>query len=1011
MQSDLEFTVDVQSIKHLVEKYTAHRSSYIGSTSLFNETDVRAEYIDPFLKALGWDVSNQAGRPMRLREVERETRVNVQNHTKRPDYELKLGAERKLFVEAKRPSVSIELARDPALQVRSYGYSGNLLASVLTNFEYLIIYDTTVEPISTDDPEVAQFRSFRYDEYVDRIHEIAELISRRTIYSGHFDELFQEATLNRPEERIGAKFLKTLTDWRLRLAQELHAADPALDAYALDDIAQRFILRVLFLRMCEDRGIHTYERLLGVAQQNDWSAFIELLAQSDERYDTDLFAAANDPLRTAGGLALSTATVAQIIESLYYPVVPYKFAVIEPEFLGSVYERFLSDQVTLNEAREVILEPKPEHLDRDVVPTPPPIIESILEDGLGDELRAAPYDELIQRNILDPACGSGGFLVGAYNILMESAIISLVREGRTADYIEGPQGPQLSFEHKRRLLLGCIYGVDRDYAAVEVAKFSLLIKLLEGETEASLPPGNHILPNLRDNVVVGDTLIDSDEADANYDDMIGVPHDWGQVMPDQYDYIVGNPPYLKTESIVNFEPAEYEIYGRIYSSAYKQYDKYYLFIERAIERLLKAGGRFCMIVSRKFAHIESGKKLRSLLSTKSTVDYILDFGSAQLFSNKLTYVCVLRFTKAQPTNDVPFSYEWIADPSEWIRRQGGGANPLTLPRSIVSGDQPWVLPSSADEAILLQRMLNNTVPLGHIADVFNGIQTSRNAVYVIKDWIDHGDHIEFTRDGHNWSVEKDVLRNYFDDSSGELRTFYPLPPPVYVLFPYRVFPTEASYGFQIIPPAEMEVSYPLAWAYLNFYRESLSKRNLGAAGNHVWYQYGRTQAIASFAERPKLIVGVLSKGDKYVYDDGNVLLASGGTAGECAIAPFRNGSTEYDLHFLQALLSTKAAEYFCRKRGSPFQGDDWYARGTAVLSDLPIPFIDFSKDNERLAAHNQIADRARELNVLYARLSAEVGRRAEMTKYRIRNLTARMHSQVHKLYGVERVIRSITLPK
>ena len=470
--------------------------------------------------------------------------------------------------------------------------------------------------------------------------------------------------------------------------------------------------------------------------------------------------------------------------------------------------------------------------------------------------------------------------------------------------------------------------------------------------------------------------------------------------------MIGNPPYLKTEDIVNLEPAERTVYGRVYQTAYKQYDKYYLFVERAVRRLLKPGGRFCMIVSRKFSHIESGKKLRDLLSKHASVTDMLDFGSAQLFEGKLTYTCVLRFTLEDPT-DQPLRYEAVADSKAWVRRQGAGGEPLDLPRSIVSGDRPWVLPSTDKELALLEAMLQVSIHLGDIMDVYNGIQTSRDAVYVIDKWEDRGNAIAFESDGQTWTVEKEVARPFFDGSGGGLTSFHPMPPVSRVVFPYRVDPGDA-YRARLIPSGEMQTSFPGAWAWLVHNRDTLSARSMDDAA--VWYQYGRTQAIGSFDDRPKLVVGVLSQGDKYVYDAGDVLLASGGTAGECAIAPSRTSPSGYDLHFVQAVLSSKAAEYFCRKRGSPFQGDGWFARGTAVLKDLPVPLIDFSQGGARKDAHDAIAAEARELEQLFGALPGQVGRAVTKTESDIRVIEARIERRVHKLYGVDGIVEDVNLP-
>ena len=1011
-------------VSDLIQRYRQRRSEYTSASGGYSEADTRADFINPLLKALGWDVTNEKALPRRRREVERETRVAVDERTKRPDYELKLAFQRKIFVEAKKPSVDILSDPDPALQVRRYGWSAQLPISVLTNFDHLVVYDTTVEPREGQGPEHARVARFRFDELEERWGEVEPFLSRDFVYSGDFDERFAEGPSERPSETVGEVFLGQLNEWRLALAEDLLRADPSLSGSALNDITQRFLLRVLFLRMCEDRGIQTHERLKEVADERDWSAFVQLLVESDGRYNSELFEAEGDPL-CAEDLVLGTDTVAGIIESLYYPA-PYQFAIFEPAFLGSVYEQFLLERIR-KEGGEVRLVPKPENVDKDVVSTPREVVETIVEDTLGEALDGLSWEALLEKRALDPACGSGSFLIASFDLFLSKAIEA--REaaesaGAVEQFLYEAGGEKrLRFEKKSELLTSCVYGVDRDYAAVEVAKFSLLVKLLEDETESSLPSGDAILPSLGKNVAHGDALIDSqmaesDAAMSTYEGMIGPPLDWGTHVPATYDFVVGNPPYLKTEDVVNLEKVESTLYEEHYKSACKQYDKYFLFLERVAEDLLGKGGWLGMVVSRKFAHIESGKQIRKLLSKSASVRRIVDFGSEQLFAGRTTYVCLLYATEAESTGDL--AYELVGSRKEWSVRQAreseagsGGASPaMQLPRRIAGGKDCWILPNTPAELSLIEAMEEETVPLGNITEVFNGVQTSQNRVYVIKEWEDHDEYISFEQNGSQGECEKGVLRPFFDDDKGELELFAPMPPAARVLFPYAVYDEDEEKKARLLSQEEMRNNYPKAWAWLSRHKNDLRSRSITPKDypKDEWYRYGRTQALAAFRNRPKIVVGVNSRGDRYAYDENDIFLASGGTAGECAIAHDRQAPSAYDLHFILALLSHKAVEYFCRKRGSPFRGDGWFARGTAVLSDLPVPKIDFEEEGPRLRLYEKITERSKRLHERHREAREAVGEARSRAHRMIEIEKRQMHEAISRLYGVENIIENVELP-
>jgi len=570
----------------------------------------------------------------------------------------------------------------------------------------------------------------------------------------------------------------------------------------------------------------------------------------------------------------------------------------------------------------------------------------------------------------------------------------------------------LLFEKKCELLYHCIYGVDRDFSAVEVAKFSLLVKLLEDETPTSLPENKAILPSLDRNIMCGDSLVDKRIYETTKNPaLIGIPITWGEDLPKEFDAIIGNPPYMKTEDIKNLEAIEYSFYTQKgnFVTAYQQFDKYYLFIERIIQDWLKPNGVCGMVVSRKFTNIESGKMVRRLLSKDAQISRMVDFGNAQMFEGRTTYTCLLFFTKSASNPSTSFIYERINTPQDWLKQYQANRPMMQLSTHYVSGDKAWILPNNQSELELLQAMSINTVALSNLVDIFNGIQTSQNAVYVLTEWQDEGDTISFSKHGQTWQIEKAILKPFYEGHKAELRSFYPLPTTAWLIFPYFIKNHKQATP---IPPQIMQADYPLAYSWLKYNQAALAKRDISPQPYppDEWYRYGRQQSLASFEHRAKIIVGINSLGDKYVYDESNTFLASGGTAGECAIAHLRDNPTNYNLYFIHALLNHKAVEYFCRKRGSPFRGG-WFARGTAVLKEIPIPIIDFTTNNAQHGLYQEVIQANQQLHEICHKLTLitssrereQLERRAKITKTDLDQIIAR-------LYNVEKIIQHIELP-
>lgn len=171
---------NLTELQNLVDRFHANIDFYKDARNAYNEHSCRIEYIDPLLKLLGWDVANEKGLAPQYREVIAE---NYSTRTDRPDYTITLRGVPKFFVEAKKPAVDITRDADPAIQTRKYGWNAKHRLAVLTNFEYLAIYDTCHIAHEDDGCAVARYRLYHYTEYVEKIDEIVGLIARETPFT------------------------------------------------------------------------------------------------------------------------------------------------------------------------------------------------------------------------------------------------------------------------------------------------------------------------------------------------------------------------------------------------------------------------------------------------------------------------------------------------------------------------------------------------------------------------------------------------------------------------------------------------------------------------------------------------------------------------------------------------------------------------------------------------------------------------------------------------------------
>jgi hypothetical protein len=557
-----------QEILDLVARYD--RETQVFESDAYGEADTRKEFIEPLFTALGWDVANVAGHAEAYKDVVNEYSLKVGSSHSAPDYAFRLGGTRQFFVEAKRPGVDISKDRTSAYQLRRYGWTGKLPVSILINFRHVAIYDCTRRPSESDNATAARTLIVPWKDLATRWSELEELLGKNAVYQGSLDRYAAKATRRRGTSPVDEAFLLQMEEWRTALARNIALRNHSLNVSELNEAVQQTLDRLVFLRIAEDRGIELYESLKRtLTGPGVYGRLIDAFHAADARYNSGLFHFRNQqdvsgsPDLLTPSLALDDKVLRDVIGAMYYPISPYEFSVLPADILGQVYERFLGKVIRLTAGHAARVEEKPEiRRAGGVYYTPTSIVSHIVEGTIGRELEKKTPRAALNLRIVDPACGSGSFLIGVYDYLLRWFTRAYESENEATRkrtlYRDHAGAWRLTLSERKKILTSCIFGVDIDRQAVEVTKLSLMLKVLEGESSETMNSQlamfhlERALPDLNRNIQCGNSLMGHDVHDylilsPEEDDAVNA-FDWQVGFPEimksgGFHVVLGNPPY------------------------------------------------------------------------------------------------------------------------------------------------------------------------------------------------------------------------------------------------------------------------------------------------------------------------------------------------------------------------------------------------------------------------------------------------------------------------------------
>jgi type I restriction-modification system DNA methylase subunit len=989
------FTGNIQS---LIKKFDSDRDYYLSKA--YSEAEARVDFITPFFRGLGWDVENEAGLPHHAREVLVEkTEQEIQG---KPDYSFRIAGQTKFFVEAKAPHESLG---DPKHILQAKGYAWNtkqVFFVVLTDFEEFRFYDASIKPDERKPEEGLLFPPLKYADYLKNAEKLWEF-SRERVTAGSLDAMLpRDRRTERLRIPVDEAFLDEMTGWREELARDIYRNNHGMTARQLNEVVQRLLDRIVFIRIAEDRRIIERFQLRDAAEQ--WRArggkfdIFDWLRPLFEKINDDFNGEIFKPSELLEKTRVDSEVLAKIIERLYPPKSPYRFDVIGVELLGSIYERYLGKTIRPT-AKTVRVKEKPEvRKAGGVYYTPKYIVDYIVKNTVGRIIEGKPPKQIEKIRILDPACGSGSFLIGAFQCLIDYHVQWYLahpeQEVRHAhpslDFMrevheDADGNTRLSVYRKAKILRNNIFGVDIDPQAVEITMMSLYLKALEGE-KSQLPPKQHLLPELKYNIMCGNSLIgpdiyqqgtlfgDADRDRINAFDWNSETTGFGRIISEGgFDSVIGNPPwgYDFTEEELDYLRSAYR------PIIVRMIDSFMFFVAKA-SSVLHQGGWFGMILPDVILYQVDNRRLRESLLAKNRITNCVNLGD-RVFSHVTRPSCILVAQLEQPANN------WMqvlnlapVEASERERALASG-----------SGSQPERIKQS-DVATLPGKL----IPLGDLGRYAIWFKISKSkACAALGELVDE--------DGIQRGVSPDLKDAFVVDAKLAARRRFEKPWLRKVLIGGDIKRYRVDYAGRLLfylTNSDDPKQFPKIRDYISEFKKQITCTEVRDR-KHSLYALHRARNERIFVKRPKLL-GVITEDEPVIARDDDGLFA---TDGAYLFGLRHTSSTNYVL----GVLNSRLFRFLYRSAATEENRVLAQVKPT-VLGTLPIRAINFSDAADKSRHDKMVALVEGMLELNKDKHSGKLApSELDRVEREIGAADAEIDKLVYELYGITDVERRI----
>ncbi len=585
--SEDNYNIDFERINELINKYDQIKES--GEIRKYNEESTKKDFIIPLFKALGWNVDN---RGKSNDSVSAEETISK----KRVDYGFRINGIPKFFLEAKSlKEENIQTNFKYVTQAIDYSWMKSCSWAILCNFETLAIYNADWKESNYGNN---LFFVLHPDDFL-RDKRFTYL-SKNAFENDELDKIATKYGKKQLKNPINKQLLQDMIHFREVLSKDIvrNNQEKRLTQDDIEESVQRILDRLIFIRNAEDRGLEENQLQSNVRQ---WYSkgkghllreISRIYKDFDDKYNSKLFAH-----HLCDDLYIENEALQEVIEGLNHSKdnsYRYDFSIIESDVLGNIYEQYLGNILKSTPKRAKLEESKTHRKEQGIYYTPSYIVDYIVKNTVGEYIKNHTPEEIRKVRIVDPACGSGSFLIRAYKEL-ESYWKQQYGTQETLKFDEG----ESFYSMKVEILKNNIFGVDLDPKAVEIAQLNLLLQISERK---------HRLPLLQNNIKVGNSLIDDPSVS---DKAFKWEEEFPEIMKEGGFYIViGNPPYGAELSEME---REWISQSYDYSRSYK--NTALIFIEKSLN-LLKNEGKFGMIVPKSLAYSQEWKNGRKLIVDK-----------------------------------------------------------------------------------------------------------------------------------------------------------------------------------------------------------------------------------------------------------------------------------------------------------------------------------------------------------------------------------------------------------